>query len=86
MFIQDPESGFSIPDPESWLSIPDPGVKKAPVPGFRPTTKNLLSSRKYDKGCLSRFQDFFHPGFRSRILESGVKKTLDPGSASEKLL
>ncbi len=82
-------SGLFIPDSGSELFDSGFRVKKIPDPGSGSASKNpslinpkklFLNSRKYDRGCSSRIRILtFYP---SRIPDPGIKKALDPGSAT----
>ncbi len=76
MFIPDPESNFSITDPESRVKkIPDPAsrlrINELSILTHKIVLGNMI--RNVHRGSGS----WFYP---SRILDSGVKKALDPGS------
>jgi hypothetical protein len=87
MFTPDPDFSIRVPDPGSW-------VKKTLDPGsatmnyqYHSTEvflaqKLLISSRKYDRGCLSQIP---YLGSQIRIFsipDPGAKKAQDPGSAT----
>jgi hypothetical protein len=69
---------IQIPDPKFFHPGSRIGIKEFKY--FKPK-RLFLSSRKYDPGCSSRIRIpiFF---YSSRILDPGVKKALDSGSAT----
>ena len=83
-FIPDPGSNFfpfRIPDPK--CLHPGSRIRIKEFKYFNPkkTKKMFLSSRIYDPGCSSRIPD--PDADFLTIPEPGVKKALDPGSATQ---
>ncbi len=80
--VADPGCLSRIPDPTFFHPGSELSSSRIRIEEFKyfNQKKWFLSSRKYDPGCSSRIRMLtFYP---SRIPDSGVKKTPDPGSAT----